>query len=42
MAQGMGRGFGGMRGFLTEEEKENRPKVTKALLLHSLTVLRVM
>lgn len=40
MAQGMGRGFGGMRGFLTEEEKQNRPKVTKALLLRILSYLK--
>lgn len=42
MAQGMGmgRGLGGMRGFLTEEEKQNRPKVTKALLLRILSYLK--
>lgn len=40
MAQGMGRGLGGMRGFLTEEEKQNRPKVTKALLVRILSYLK--
>ena len=40
MAQGMGRGLGGMRGFLTEEEKLNRPKVTKALLVRILSYLK--
>ena len=40
MAQGMGRGLGGMRGFLTEEEKQNRPKVTKALFVRILSYLK--
>ena len=36
---GLGRGFG-PRGFLTEEEKKNMPKVTKELLLRILSYLR--
>ena len=42
MAQGMGmgRGMGGMRGFLSEEEKQNRPKVTKQLLHRILSYLK--
>ena len=42
MAQGMGmgRGMGGMRGFLPEEEKQNRPKVTKQLLRRILSYLK--
>ena len=34
----MPRGLG-PRGFLTDEEKENKPKVTKALLLRILSYL---
>ena len=38
---GVGRGFGGnMRGFLTEDEKKNRPKLTKQLLLRILGYLK--
>lgn len=38
---GVGRGFGGnLRGFLTEEEKKNRPKLTKQLLLRILAYLK--
>lgn len=40
MAFGMGRGMGGPRSYLTEEEKQNRPKVTKDLLLRILTYLK--
>ena len=39
MAGPMGRGLG-PRGFLTEEEKANRPKVTKELLLRILSYLK--
>ena len=39
MATGMGRGLG-PRGFLTEEEKQNMPKVTSKLLLRILSYLR--
>ncbi|MBQ9109033.1 MAG: ABC transporter ATP-binding protein [Oscillospiraceae bacterium] len=39
MAAGMGRGLG-PRGFLTEEEKQNMPKVTSKLLLRILSYLR--
>ena len=36
----MGPGGGrGMRGFLTEEEKQNQPKVTKELLLRVFSYL---
>ncbi len=35
-----GRGSLGPRGFLTEEEKKNKPKVTKALLLRILSYLK--
>ncbi len=35
----MGRGPGGPRGFLTEDEKRNKPKVTKALLKRILAYL---
>lgn len=38
--RGMGRPPGGPRSFLTEEEKQNRPKVTKALLLRILSYLK--
>ena len=31
---------GGPRGFLTEEEKKNRPKLSKALLLRILAYLK--
>ena len=38
---GAGRGpGGGMRGFLTEEEKKNRPKLTKRLLFRILAYLK--
>lgn len=41
MAFGMGRGMGGgPRSYLTEEEKQNRPKVTKQLLLRILAYLK--
>ncbi len=41
MALGMGRGMGGgSRSYLTEEEKQNRPKVTKELLLRILAYLK--
>ncbi len=42
MAQGMGRGMGGMgpRGFLTEEEKDNMPKVTPQLIQRILSYLK--
>ncbi len=39
MAAGMGRGLG-PRGFLTEEEKQNMPKVTSKLLLRILSYLK--
>ena len=39
MPGGMGRGLG-PRGFLTDEEKENMPKVTKELLLRILSYLK--
>ncbi len=39
MAGPMGRGLG-PRGFLTDEEKENMPKVTKGLLLRILSYLK--
>ncbi len=39
MAGGFGRGLG-PRGFLTEEEKKNMPKVTKELLLRILSYLK--
>ncbi len=39
MAGGMGRGLG-PRGFLTDEEKENMPKVTKSLLVRILSYLK--
>lgn len=39
MPPGMGRVFG-PRGFLTDEEKANMPKVTKALLLRILSYLK--
>ncbi len=32
--------IGGPRGYLTDEEKQNRPKVTKALLLRILSYLK--
>ena len=35
-----GRIGGGARGFLTEEEKKNRPKLTKELLLRILSYLK--
>ena len=38
---GVGRGFGGnLRGFLTEEEKKNRPKLSKELLFRILAYLK--
>lgn len=41
MALGMGRGMGGgPRSYLTEEEKKNRPKLTKQLLLRILGYLK--
>ncbi len=40
MAMGMGRGLGGPRGYLTEEEKKNRPKLSKALLFRILAYLK--
>lgn len=41
MAMGMGRGMGGgPRNYLTEEEKQNRPKISKQLLLRILAYLR--
>ena len=39
MAPPMGRGLG-PRGFLTDEEKQNMPKVTKSLLLRILSYLK--
>ncbi len=39
MAGGFGRGLG-PRGFLTDEEKQNMPKVTKQLLLRILSYLK--
>ena len=39
MAGGFGRGLG-PRGFLTDEEKQNMPKVTKKLLLRILSYLK--
>ena len=39
MAGGMGRGLG-PRGFLTDDEKQNMPKVTKELLLRILSYLK--
>ena len=39
MAGGYGRSLG-PRGFLTEEEKQNKPKVTRALLLRILSYLK--
>lgn len=38
--RGMGRPTGGPRSFLTEEEKKNRPKVTKQLLMRILGYLK--
>ena len=40
MAMGMGRGLGGLRGYLTEEEKKNRPKLSRALVLRILSYLK--
>ena len=40
MAMGMGRGLGGPRGYLTEEEKKNRPKLSKQLLFRILAYLK--
>lgn len=40
MPGGMGRGSLGPRGYLTEEEKKNMPKVTKKLLLRILSYLK--
>lgn len=40
MAGGMGRGSLGPRGFLTDDEKKNMPKVTKKLLLRILSYLK--
>ena len=39
MPPGLGRAFG-PRGFLTDEEKANMPKVTKSLLLRILSYLK--
>ncbi|MBE6759774.1 MAG: ABC transporter ATP-binding protein [Ruminococcaceae bacterium] len=39
MPPGMGRGLG-PRGFLTDEEKQNMPKVTKSLLVRILSYLK--
>ena len=36
----MAHGFGGPRSFLTEEEKANKPKVTKELLIRILSYLK--
>ena len=40
MAFGMGRGMGGPRSYLTEEEKKNRPKLSKELLLRIIGYLK--
>ncbi len=40
MALGMGRGVGGPRNYLTEEEKQNRPKLNKSLFLRILSYLK--
>ncbi len=41
MGMGMGRGLGGgPRGYLTEEERQNRPKVTRALIARILSYLK--
>ena len=40
MAQGRGSGGHFMRGFMTEEEKANQPKVTSALLRRIFSYLR--
>lgn len=41
MALGMGRGMGGgPRNYLTEEEKKNRPKITKQLLIRIMAYLK--
>lgn len=40
MAGGFGRGGLGPRGFLTDEEKQNMPKVTKQLLVRILSYLK--
>ncbi len=41
MAMGMGRGMGGgPRNYLTEEEKKNRPKISKQLLFRILAYLK--
>ena len=40
MAGGMGRGGLGPRGFLTDEEKQNMPKVTKKLIFRILSYLK--
>ena len=40
MAMGMGRGLGGPRGYLTEDEKKNRPKLSKELLFRILSYLK--
>ena len=40
MAQGRGPGGHFMRGFMTEEEKANQPKVTPALLKRIFSYLR--
>ena len=39
-APGMGLGPRGARGFLTEEEKQNMPKVSKALLIRIMSYLK--
>ena len=40
MAHGIRGSLGGPRGFLTEEEKQNRPKVSRQLLLRILSYLK--
>jgi len=41
MALGMGRGMGGgPRNYLTEDEKKNRPKITKQLLIRIMAYLK--
>ena len=40
MAMGMGKGLGGQHGYLTEEEKQNRPKLTKQLVFRILSYLK--
>ena len=40
MAGGMGRGGLGPRGFLTEEEKKNKPKITKELIFRIFSYMK--